>query len=192
MAQRAEDDAEERTTALEAAAWRTRTRLEALSARTRRLETEREADRIQRDLLAREGQALAEENERLRRLAADLAQRLDTTGTALDAARDKVAFLQRQLLARFVEQNRLKKARAGLSRLLGRAVSGLLGLEPGRQPSRRALAAGVKALNRLGLVDAHWYKKAYPDVAASGMDPVRHYLRHGCLEGRDPRNPADE
>jgi glycosyltransferase involved in cell wall biosynthesis len=36
-------------------------------------------------------------------------------------------------------------------------------------------------------VDAAWYLEVNPDVAAAGMDPVRHYLEFGWREGRDPR-----
>lgn len=36
--------------------------------------------------------------------------------------------------------------------------------------------------------DARWYLQNYPDVAQSGMDPVRHYLNFGAREGRFP-NP---
>ncbi|MGM0615967.1 MAG: glycosyltransferase [Pseudomonadota bacterium] len=35
--------------------------------------------------------------------------------------------------------------------------------------------------------DSHWYLNAYPDVAASGIDPWLHYQRHGRSEGRLPR-----
>jgi O-antigen biosynthesis protein len=31
-----------------------------------------------------------------------------------------------------------------------------------------------------------WYLDKYPDVAAAGVDPLQHYLRHGAAEGRDP------
>jgi hypothetical protein len=34
--------------------------------------------------------------------------------------------------------------------------------------------------------DRAWYLAAYPDVAAAGADPFRHYLRRGAAEGRDP------
>ncbi len=34
--------------------------------------------------------------------------------------------------------------------------------------------------------DPAFYRSAYPDVAAGGGDPLRHYLDHGWLEGRDP------
>ena len=27
---------------------------------------------------------------------------------------------------------------------------------------------------------------SYPDVVASGLDPIVHYLRHGAAEGHDP------
>ncbi len=32
--------------------------------------------------------------------------------------------------------------------------------------------------------DANWYLKQYPDVAAAGVDPLRHYLDYGRHEGR--------
>lgn len=35
-----------------------------------------------------------------------------------------------------------------------------------------------------GLFDARRYLETYPDVAEHGMDPVRHYILHGILEGR--------
>lgn len=37
------------------------------------------------------------------------------------------------------------------------------------------------------VVDPQWYLSTYPDVAASGMDPQRHYEEHGMVEGRMPR-----
>ncbi|RVT82070.1 glycosyltransferase [Rhodobacteraceae bacterium CCMM004] len=39
---------------------------------------------------------------------------------------------------------------------------------------------------RPGFFDPQWYLEVYPDVAASGMDPLRHYLRYGRQEGRRP------
>lgn len=36
------------------------------------------------------------------------------------------------------------------------------------------------------LFDKSWYLNAYPDVSASGIDPVRHYLNHGGAERRNP------
>ncbi|WP_217645718.1 hypothetical protein [Pseudoxanthomonas sp. GM95] len=35
-----------------------------------------------------------------------------------------------------------------------------------------------------GLFDPSWYIAKYPDVAASGIDPLEHYLQFGAGEGR--------
>lgn len=37
-----------------------------------------------------------------------------------------------------------------------------------------------------GLFDQKWYLERYPDVAAAKMDAVKHYLKHGWREGRNP------
>jgi hypothetical protein len=37
-----------------------------------------------------------------------------------------------------------------------------------------------------GVFDADWYCGVYVDVAAVGVDPLRHYLSEGWREGRDP------
>lgn len=39
-------------------------------------------------------------------------------------------------------------------------------------------------LRRRGLFDAALYRQRYPDVARTGMDPVRHYVLYGLEEGR--------
>jgi len=39
---------------------------------------------------------------------------------------------------------------------------------------------------RSGLFDREWYLKQYPDVAETKIDPIKHYLRYGAAEGRDP------
>jgi len=53
----------------------------------------------------------------------------------------------------------------------------------------RDMVAELRARRRIlasGLFDAAWYRARYRDVAASGIDPAIHYLRHGAAEGRDP------
>jgi chromosome segregation ATPase len=42
----------------------------------------------------------------------------------------------------------------------------------------------LRRLAKRGLFDAGAYLRQNPDVAASGMDPLRHYILHGSLEGR--------
>ena len=41
-----------------------------------------------------------------------------------------------------------------------------------------------RRLRRAGLFDSEAYLEHYPDVAASGIDPLHHYMRHGVHEGR--------
>lgn len=51
---------------------------------------------------------------------------------------------------------------------------------------RSPLARAAATLRASDLFDAEWYMARYPDVAATGADPVRHYLEHGWQEGREP------
>ena len=44
----------------------------------------------------------------------------------------------------------------------------------------------VRTIARSGLFDREWYLKSNPDVAARGIDPVRHYVVYGANEGRNP------
>ncbi|TWT17608.1 hypothetical protein [Luteimonas wenzhouensis] len=41
-------------------------------------------------------------------------------------------------------------------------------------------------LRKSRLFDEAWYLLRYGDVARRNVDPVKHYLRHGAAEGRDP------
>ncbi|OBS52995.1 hypothetical protein A8B73_08375 [Methylosinus sp. 3S-1] len=45
---------------------------------------------------------------------------------------------------------------------------------------------GVRLGRGLPHFDAEYYAAAYPDVAAAGIDPLAHFLRHGWREGRNP------
>jgi len=44
----------------------------------------------------------------------------------------------------------------------------------------------VKQVRETGLFDPEWYLARYPDVRASGMDPLRHFVEHGHFEHRSP------
>lgn len=46
-------------------------------------------------------------------------------------------------------------------------------------------------IRRSGLWDAKWYVVHNPDVASSGEDPLRHYVRHGAAERRSPGSGFD-
>jgi glycosyltransferase involved in cell wall biosynthesis len=47
-------------------------------------------------------------------------------------------------------------------------------------------AEAVTVIRASGLFDPDWYLETYSDVAARKSDPVRHYVRYGAREGRDP------
>ena len=53
-----------------------------------------------------------------------------------------------------------------------------------RAPLRDWRAA--RAIANSGFLDREWYLRMNPDVAACGVDPVRHYVAFGAREGRDP------
>jgi glycosyltransferase involved in cell wall biosynthesis len=55
--------------------------------------------------------------------------------------------------------------------------------------ARRVPKASKALVDRSGLFDADFYLARNPDVAASGVDPLVHYLSVGATEGRDP-NPV--
>ena len=58
-------------------------------------------------------------------------------------------------------------------------------VQPEPEPDMGADAELVRAS---GLFDGDWYRATYPDAAASGLDPVTHYLRIGAAKGYNP-NP---
>lgn len=68
-----------------------------------------------------------------------------------------------------------------------------------RQVGRSFLTADIALLHYLqeghalgaapsSSFDGHAYLQAYPDVAAAGMNPLRHYVVHGRAEGREVFN----
>jgi len=46
--------------------------------------------------------------------------------------------------------------------------------------------AGLAKIRSSPLFDGAWYLRHYPDVAATGLSPALHYLRHGGPQRRDP------
>ena len=44
----------------------------------------------------------------------------------------------------------------------------------------------VRILQSSGLFDRDYYRAQNPDVAAAFVDPIRHYVRYGAAEGRNP------
>ena len=57
---------------------------------------------------------------------------------------------------------------------------------PRRLRARREQRAPIPDVAAVPVFDADWYLATYPDVAASGQNPLRHYMKSGMAEGRDP------
>ncbi len=55
-----------------------------------------------------------------------------------------------------------------------------------KHQSARKLKRQIMLIQNSGLFDTQWYLKEYADVAKSGVDPIKHYLKFGADEGRDP------
>ncbi|MBL8772032.1 MAG: hypothetical protein JNK30_11685 [Phenylobacterium sp.] len=62
------------------------------------------------------------------------------------------------------------------------------GATPAPAAARPAIPLNEQEAAIAAEFDAAFYLAANPDIAAAGMDPLRHFLRTGWLEGRDP-NP---
>jgi hypothetical protein len=150
---------------------------------TRALARERAAAAEQASAAEREILAARAEVERVR---ADFAAQLHK-------ANGEKAVAERRLKERFDEI-------ATLTRLLREAemAGGVSGQELGRlilQVLKAATWPAVPArlrqkwqfvvLKRSGVVDPERYRRANPDVAADGGDPVMHYFLAGAREGRD-------
>jgi len=62
---------------------------------------------------------------------------------------------------------------------------------PWRWLPRRLRAVVLSPLvRRTGLFDEEWYLSRYQDVSSRRIDPVRHFIGHGLLEGRSPNPDA--
>ncbi|MFA6954566.1 MAG: glycoside hydrolase family 99-like domain-containing protein [Thermoanaerobaculia bacterium] len=78
-------------------------------------------------------------------------------------------------------------ARYGLLPFLVKAPAWLV---LGRLETRGRWWREMRELVKSGRFDAHAYRRAYPEVAARGVDPLYHYVRYGAAEGRLPQ-PAE-
>lgn len=117
------------------------------------------------------------------------------TGAAKDAEAARTAS-ERKLAARFDELARLtailseESRRAEASDTHSQWLRDMRRLEEGFPVWWAVMPAGWRQQRthrryaRAGLFDAAAYLALYPDVAAQGMDPVRHYILHGMAEGR--------
>ena len=52
--------------------------------------------------------------------------------------------------------------------------------------NKKQLLEQIRIVSESEYFDRQWYLNTYPDVAVSGIDPAKHYLKHGWIEGRNP------
>ena len=57
--------------------------------------------------------------------------------------------------------------------------------------SRLGAGRAQRLILSSGLFNADWYAAQYPDVALSGQDPLKHFIRHGMKEMRSPSSKFD-
>lgn len=48
-----------------------------------------------------------------------------------------------------------------------------------------------KTIKKSKLFDKHWYLKTYPDVKKAKINPIKHYIKHGAAEERNPSRYFD-
>jgi GT2 family glycosyltransferase len=71
--------------------------------------------------------------------------------------------------------------------VFGRAI-----VDPGSPLAElMAILGSVSLIDASLLFERDWYLETYRDVAASGGDPLLHYLMHGVAEGRNPNRLFD-
>ena len=76
---------------------------------------------------------------------------------------------------------------------VARQLAGLQGYERDRAALQHFIGHGAREFrNPSALFDLRAYVKAYPDVAASGANPLLHYRTHGKAEGRQAFAVQDE
>jgi hypothetical protein len=153
--------------------------------------------------LTRERERHAEALGRKTQLAAELQERVRDESARrrrLEAERDRLAIWPTERLAIAV-RHRIKSVKSGMrsrARYLRRILRtpAALGLFPtaGRGASRSALTF-VTHPGRLreasqvaasGLFDEAYYRACYPDVGASLLPPLAHFVLNGACEGRSP------
>lgn len=126
----------------------------------------------------------------------DLARRFDEAGALAQSARSELAATQARLTDAAVESARLRSSldqreRTARVEAHGRKLFQAMFEKLESAPLRWRVAPNNGVRRKLGswlighgLFDPQGYLNRNPDVASSGMDPLRHFLLHGIDEGR--------
>jgi len=134
-------------------------------------------------------EATRAENE-VTRLRATVQQTWAQAQRDLTARSEETARLQRELTSLRAEAEAERLKRQADEQKRRDAAQARRSVWPFSRLRQRAMTARqhqeTEAIRRSGLFDPLWYLKRYPDVAATGQDPLMHYVLHGGAEGRDP------
>lgn len=141
------------------------------------------------------------ENQRLRSVQADaerkaqdeksrLEQRLGERFSEIASLTKMYSEAERRV---YVKDEKIASMRSALAQEMGKTIAALLDSRAWRfVPGRVRIFWQMALLRRTGLFDAEWYLKTYKDVAEAAADPLRHYVAHGALEGREPNSTLAE
>ncbi len=69
---------------------------------------------------------------------------------------------------------------------LNAALKAIIGGQLIRKSPLVSKARHVERIMRDLFFSNNWYLNRYPDVAMSGIEPIKHYIKYGASEGRDP------
>lgn len=89
-------------------------------------------------------------------------------------------------LAHAQAENQLVSFKALLSKLLRQFKLLLTGQRAAQHRTHNSLLNDVDAAAASNLFDPAWYLRQRPDVAASGINPLVHYVQHGAAESCNP------
>ncbi len=126
--------------------------------------------------------------------------RTDAHLTGLEMAASSASRVEAELqrLRSMVEEAKNSTWRAVFARFSARirrrgrqTIAPLLPGRLKRYLRRRQLQRRASLIIDAGLFDAAYYLSQNPDVAASGLKPIYHYLTNGAGEGRDPHEMFD-
>ncbi len=107
---------------------------------------------------------------------------------------DENELVRRELMRVWPDASLSRKKATNWRRRARKAEKRLAEIEEGTSFVAKAPPDGYSAIPEAvvarvrdsGLFDPEWYLSRYPDVATSGVDPIRHYLAVGAALGHDP------
>ncbi len=170
--------------------------LSLLSSRVFQLEMVAAQEKDRGDTLAamfwkeRERAEAAYPQEKLKaeRTATALDEERQQTAAEISGLRDRVDLLEAVLRNIEIEKQLDSPFQKCLQHLRWAATFQFMSNRRSKQRMRKVMEATLQS----GLFDREWYLWANPDVAAKGVDPLKHYCSSGYLERRRPGPNADD